>query len=78
MTENRNDEPIAEENEVAAEQEPDTEQAVDKDAAEIEKELLDAMKKLRGANRKIEEYLDGIARSAANPPQEETDKPADA
>ena len=78
MTENRNDESNAEENEVAAEQGPDTEQAGDKDADEIEKELLDAMKKLRGANRKIEEYLDGIARVAENPPQEETDKPADA
>ncbi|RJP67229.1 MAG: hypothetical protein C4532_14965 [Candidatus Abyssobacteria bacterium SURF_17] len=33
----------------------------------LEKELLDAMRNLTRKNRKIEEYLDGLARSSAKP-----------
>ena len=47
------------------ENEPE-EQATD----ELEQKLIDAMKDLGRKNRKVEEYLDGIARSAEKPARE--------
>ena len=42
---------------------PDESAAEDQSAEQLEAELLDAMRKLRRKNRKVEEYLDGLARS---------------
>lgn len=42
----------------------------EQDTDELEKKLIDAMKDLGRKNRKVEEYLDGIARSAEKPVQE--------
>jgi hypothetical protein len=41
------------------------------DPDEVEQELLDAMKKLGGANKKVEHYLDGLARDAKKPAPEQ-------
>ncbi len=42
---------------------------------ELEKELLDAMRDLGRKNKKIEEYLDSLARVVDRPPTEKTDPP---
>jgi hypothetical protein len=47
------------------------------DADEIEQELLNAMKRLRRTNKKVEEYLDGIASEVDKPAPEQTDTPAE-
>ena len=52
------------------EEERDTDEVEKQDADEIEKELLDAMRDLRRKNKKVEEYLDGIARTAEKPAEE--------
>ena len=44
----------------------------EQDKDELEQKLIDAMKDLGRKNRKIEEYLDGIARSAEKPAEETT------
>jgi hypothetical protein len=67
MTENEAPEKDADEQDVA---ELDEQQA-----DEVEQELLDAMRSLSRKNKKIEEYLDGLARSAQKPPQEEAAPP---
>ena len=59
MDENLPDEPEAEE------------QAVD----ELEQELLDAMRKLGRKNKNIEDYLDGLARAAEKPPEQNSEEP---
>jgi hypothetical protein len=47
------------------------EQGTEPSAADrLEQELLDAMRDLRRKNRKVEEYLDGIARPAEISPQD--------
>ncbi len=51
--------------------EVDSEVDEDPDADEIERELLDAMKKLRGANKNVEQYLDGLARDVEKPAPEQ-------
>jgi hypothetical protein len=66
MTEKLPDEPEAEE-QTADEAE---EQAVD----ELEQELLDAMRDLRRKNKNVEDYLDGLARSAEKPPEQENEE----
>ena len=43
---------------------------------EVEQELLDAMKKLGGANKKVEQYLDGLAHDAEKPAPEQTPEQA--
>lgn len=48
----------------------DTDEDMDVDADEVEQELFDAMKKLRRTNKKVEEYLDGLAREVEKPPAE--------
>jgi len=42
----------------------------EQEAGELEQTLIDAMKDLGRKNRKVEEYLDGLARSAEKPAQE--------
>jgi len=43
---------------------PDGLHAEPQSADELEAELLDAMRNLRRKNKKVEEYLDGLARGA--------------
>lgn len=47
--------------------------AEEQDVDEIEKELLDAMRKLSRKNKSIEEYLDGLARTPEKPAEEENE-----
>ena len=49
----------------------DADEDMDADADEVEQELLDAMKKLRRTNKKVEEYLDGLAREVEKPASQE-------
>jgi predicted nucleic acid-binding Zn-ribbon protein len=62
---------------------PDESGADEQAAAELEKELLDAMSNLRRKNKNIEEYLDGLARDtektaeAEKPAEEENETPPD-
>ena len=49
---------------------PDEIDAEEQDADEIEKELLDAMRKLTRKNKSIEEYLDGLTRSPEKPAED--------
>jgi hypothetical protein len=91
MNENLPDEPSEEERDTdeikeqdadeAEEQDADEEQDVDEaeeqDVDEIEKELLDAMRDLRRKNKKVEEYLDGIARTTKKPAEGESGPPAE-
>ncbi len=37
---------------------------------ELDQQLLDAMRDLSRKNRKVEEYLDGLARTVGKPPQQ--------
>ena len=69
MNENLPDEP--------SEEERDTDEIEEQDVDEIEKELLDAMRHLRRKNRKVEEYLDGIARTTEKPAEENSGPPAE-
>jgi hypothetical protein len=48
----------------------DEDESAGADVDEIEQELLDAMKSLRRTNKKVEEYLDGLAGDAQKPPPE--------
>jgi hypothetical protein len=64
MTENLPDEPGAEE-----------QNADEQNADELEQELLDAMRSLRRKNKKVEEYLDGLARTVEKPAEEKSDAP---
>jgi hypothetical protein len=59
MTENLPEEPISEES----------------SADELEQQLLDAMRSLSRKSRKVEEYLDGLARATEKPQQEKTEPP---
>jgi len=77
MTENLHDEPASEEQNGNDEREPAIEEVENQNADEIDKELLDAMKGLRRTNKKVEEYLDGLARAAEKTPPGQTDKPSD-
>jgi hypothetical protein len=87
MTDHLPDEPALEETQSAEREEAeearepgdasDVEDADEIDADEVEQELLDAMKKLRRTNKKVEEYLDGIAREVEKPAPEQTDTPAE-
>ena len=64
MTKDTHEEPIAQE-------QPDASTTENQDVDEIEQELLDAMKNLRRKNKKVEEYLDGLARDVErNTPQQ--------
>ncbi len=67
MTENLPDEP-------GAEEQNEDEQSAD----ELEKELLDAMRSLRRKNKKVEEYLDGLARTAEKPAEKPSEEKSDA
>lgn len=51
---------------------PPEERSVD----ELEAELLDAMRNLRRKNKKVEEYLDGLARSSEKTASEGDGAPA--
>lgn len=51
-------------------EQPEAGEVRDADADEVEQELFDAMKKLRRTNKKVEEYLDGLAREVEKPPAE--------
>lgn len=64
MTENLPDEPTSEE-------QNEEEQSAD----ELEQKLLDAMRSLRRKNKKVEEYLDGLSRTAEKPAEEKGDAP---
>ena len=55
---------------------PDGSRAEKQSADELEEELLDAMRSLRRKNKKVEEYLDGLARSAEKTAQEGDGSPA--
>ena len=75
MTEKTPEEPLARQSQEDAEpddelelQDPD--ESEDLDADGIEQELLDAMKSLRRTNKKVEQYLDGLARDTQKPDQE--------
>ena len=62
-------------------EQPDAGEVRDADADEVEQELFDAMKKLRRTNKKVEEYLDGLAREVEKPsaerPPEQTEESAE-
>lgn len=78
MTEKLPDGPIAEEAQPDdAQEQPDADEAEDQDVDELEQELLDAMKSLRRKNKKVEEYLDGLARAVEKPAEEQTEAPAE-
>ena len=57
------------------EKSPDESRAEKQSADELEDELLDAMRSLRRKNRKIEEYLDGLARSTEKTDQQGNSAP---
>jgi hypothetical protein len=48
---------------------PEEINAEEQNADELENELLDAMRDLGSKNRKIEEYLDSLARTSEKPPE---------
>ena len=54
---------------------PDESREEKQTADDLETELLDAMRNLRRKNRKIEEYLDGLARNTEKPAQEGNSTP---
>ncbi len=77
MNENLPDEPSEEERDTDETEEQDADEAEEQDVDEIEKELLDAMRDLRRKNKKVEEYLEGIARTTEKPAEENSGPPAE-
>jgi hypothetical protein len=45
-------------------------------ADELEQQLLDAMRNLSRKSKKVEEYLEGLARTAEKPQQEKSEPPS--
>lgn len=76
MTKDTHEEPVAEETlPKDAQEQPDASATEDQDVGEIEQELLDAMKSLRRKNKKVEEYLDGLARDVEKNTPQQTESP---
>ncbi len=75
MTERSPEEPLAKQSQEDQEADDeleleDSDESENMDVDEIEQELLDAMKSLRRTNKKVEQYLDGLARDTQKLDQE--------